>query len=152
MSESITNIYQLKFLECPLPQNFTWHLNHVISQYISGVGYEHRLNYAYANLLIKDYLMYGRSGVLVYTINFHSEFYLNDNLNNSAIWLILRESLKILPNVFWIDTYMRSKMETIKPSQVFRSVFRLAHSKICFMLDFSICWSFWLNLLFLNWL
>ena len=25
--------------------------------------------------------MYGRSGVLVYTINFHSEFYLNDYLN-----------------------------------------------------------------------
>ena len=35
-------------------------------------------------------------------------------------------------------TYMRSKIETTNPSQVFRSVFRLAHNKICFMLDFSI--------------
>ena len=46
-------------------------------------------------------------------------------------------------------TYMRSKIETINPSQVFRSVFRLAHNKICFMLDFSIVSALFLCFIFL---
>ena len=46
-------------------------------------------------------------------------------------------------------TYMRSKIETTNPSQVFRSVFRLAHNKICFMLDFSIVSVLFLCFIFL---